>query len=87
MSKSSATPSGRRTPFSFASRCANATIFSVGARRVLTEVGEVRQHEVDSEMLVTREGETRIDEQPLAPDLVQRHVLADLAEPAERDDA
>ena len=38
-------------------------------------------------MLVAREREPGVDEDALAAELVERHVLADLAEPAERDDA
>src|SRR6185503_20630636 len=50
------------------------------------EVGEVGQHEVDAEVLVTRERETRVDDDALVADLEDGHVLPDLAESAERDD-
>ena len=55
------------------------------ARRV-AQVAEVGQHEVDAEHLVAREAEARIDQDPLAVLLDHGHVLADLAETAERDD-
>ena len=51
------------------------------------EVADVREQEVDAEVLVARERETRVDDDHLSPGLVDRHVLADLAEAAERDDA
>ena len=44
------------------------------------------QDEIDAEMLVAREREPRVDDDDLAAELVDRHVLADLAEAAERDD-
>src|SRR3954467_9527547 len=52
----------------------------------LPEVLEVRQDQVDAEVLVTREGEPRVDDhdRPLA--FVRGHVLADLTEASERDD-
>ena len=50
------------------------------------EVADVREQEVDAEVLVARERETRVDDDHLSPGLVDRHVLADLAEAAERDD-
>ena len=51
------------------------------------EIVEVRQHEVDAEMLVAREREPCIDDDRVAAVLVDGHVLPDLAEAAERDDA
>ena len=51
------------------------------------EVAEVRQDQVDAEVLVAREREAGVDDQQLAGDLEDGHVLADLAEPAERDHA
>ena len=56
-------------------------------QRPILEIREVRQHEVDAEVLVAREGEPGVDQDPLPVELVERHVLADLAEPAERNDA
>ena len=50
------------------------------------EVREVRQHQVDAEMLVAREREARVDDDALVADLEHGHVLPDLAEAAERDD-
>ena len=52
----------------------------------LAEVREVRQDEVDAEMLVAREREPGVDDDDRAVRLVDGHVLADLAEAAERDD-
>ena len=51
------------------------------------EVGEVGQHEVDAQVLVAREREARVDDDHVVAELVDGHVLADLAEPAERNDA
>ena len=45
------------------------------------------QDEVDAEVLVAREREPGVDDDDLAAVLVDGHVLADLAEAAERDDA
>ena len=50
------------------------------------EVADVRKQEIDPEMLVSREREAGIDHEHLSPGLVHRHVLADLAQAAERDD-
>ena len=50
------------------------------------QVSEVGENQVDAEVLVPREREPRIDHDRLAPGLEDGHVLADLAEPAERDD-
>ena len=57
-----------------------------GADAAPLEVADVRQQEVDTEVLVAREGEPRVDDDDLVPELVDGHVLADLAEAAERDD-
>ena len=54
---------------------------------LIFEMREVGEHEVDAEVLVAREGEPCVDQEPLPVELVQGHVLADLAEPAERNDA
>ena len=51
------------------------------------EVAEVRQHEVDAEMLVAREGQACVDDDDVLVQLEDGHVLADLAEPAEGNDA
>ena len=55
--------------------------------RVVLQVREVGKDEVDAEVLVAREREPGVDEDAATLGLVQRHVLADLAEAAERDDA
>ncbi len=55
--------------------------------RSVLEMREVGQHQVDAEVLVPWEGKPGVDQDPLPVELVQGHVLADLAEPAERDDA
>ena len=52
----------------------------------LAEVREVGQDEVDAEMLVAREREPGVDDDDRAVGLVDGHVLADLAEAAERND-
>ena len=51
------------------------------------EVADVRQEQIDPEVLVPREREARVDDDDLAAELVHGHVLPDLAEAAERDDA
>ena len=53
----------------------------------VAQVAEVGQHEVDAHHLVAREAEPRIDQDALAVLLDHGHVLADLAEAPERDDA
>ena len=55
--------------------------------RFALEVGDVGQDEVDAEVLVAREREPGVDDDDVAAVLVDGHVLADLAEAAERDDA
>ena len=50
------------------------------------EVAEIREDQVDAEVLVPRERKARIDDDRLAVSLVDSHVLADLAEAAEGDD-
>ena len=55
------------------------------ARRI-AQVAEVGQHEVDAQHLVAREAEPGVDQDALAVLLDHGHVLADLAETAERDD-
>ena len=57
---------------------------AVGA---ILEVAEVREDEVDAEMLVARECQARVDDDDVFPQLEDGHVLADLAEPAEGNDA
>jgi len=42
---------------------------------------------IQPEVLVARECKSRVHDDDLVPELVHRHVLADLAEAAERDDA
>ncbi len=50
------------------------------------EIADVRQQEVDTQVLVARERESRIDDDDLVSHLEDGHVLADLAEATERDD-
>ena len=50
------------------------------------QVADVGQEKVDTQVLVAREGEARVHDDDLARGLVHGHVLADLAEAAERDD-
>ena len=50
------------------------------------EVRDVRQKEVDAEVLVARERKPGVDDDDLVVELVDGHVLPDLAESAERDD-
>ena len=54
---------------------------------VLAQVGEVGQHEVDAHHLGGREAQPDVDDDDPAVVLDDGHVLADLAEPAEREDA
>jgi hypothetical protein len=54
---------------------------------VLLEVGRVRDHKVDPEHLGIREGQATVDHKDLAGGIDGRDVLADLAHPAQRDDA
>jgi hypothetical protein len=58
-----------------------------GAHVLVVEVAEIREDHVDAEVLVARERHAGIDDDHLAGDLVDRHVLSNLAEPAERDHA
>ena len=55
--------------------------------RAVPEIREVREDEVDAEVLVTRKRETGVDDEGAALVLEHGHVLSDLAEPAERDHA
>jgi hypothetical protein len=50
------------------------------------EVPEIRQDEIDAEMLVSGEREPGVDHDPVVADLEHGHVLPDLAEAAERND-
>ncbi len=43
------------------------------------EVAEVRQHEVDAEVLVAREGKAGVDDDDVLAELEDGHVLSDLA--------
>ena len=54
---------------------------------VLLEVGDVGDDEVDAEHLLVGEHEAAVDDDDLVAVLEDVHVLADLAHPAERDDA
>ena len=55
--------------------------------RALAQVGEVGQHEIDAELIGSREHQARVDDDDAVVVLDHRHVLADLAQPAEREDA
>ena len=52
----------------------------------LAQVGEVREHQVDPQHLGGREPQPRVDDDDPAVVLDDRHVLADLAQAAERQD-
>ena len=54
---------------------------------VLDDVADVRDDEVDAEHVLGREHEAAVDGDDVVAVLEQHHVLADLAETAERDDA
>ena len=68
---------------------ADVVLVSVGehdsANRSFAQVAEVRQDQVDPEVLVSRERHAGVDDDALVAELVDRHVLADLPEPAEGD--
>ena len=53
---------------------------------VVRRYAEVRQDEVDAELLVAREREPGVDDDDVVAVLVDGHVLPHLAEPAERND-
>ena len=53
----------------------------------LPEVGVVRQDEIDAQVLVARERETRVHDDDLVSELVDGQVLADLAESPEGDNS
>ena len=55
--------------------------------RVVAQIGEVRQDQVDAQHVELGEHDARVDHQDLVLDLEEHHVLADFAQPAERDDA
>ena len=57
-----------------------------GVDAAVAQIADVRQDEVDAEMLVARECEARVDDDDLVAVLVDGHVLADLAEAAQWDD-
>ncbi len=52
----------------------------------LAQVGEVGQHQIDPELVGRREHQPGVDHDDAAVVLDDHHVLADLAEPAERQD-
>ena len=54
---------------------------------VIAKIGEVRQHQVDSQHLGGREHQTGVDHDDPPVVLDDGHVLADLAQPPERQDA
>ena len=58
-----------------------------GVDAAVAEVADVRQDEIDAEVLVARESETRVHDHDVVAVLVDGHVLADLAEAAKRNDA
>ncbi len=51
----------------------------------VAQVAEVGKDQVDAQMLVAREREPGVDHERLSGELEDGHVLAHLAEPAERD--
>ena len=53
----------------------------------VSQVGEVGQHEVDAEHLGGREAQADVDHDDRVVVLQDHHVLADLAQAAERQDA
>src|SRR5438132_9025784 len=53
----------------------------------LDDVADVRDHKVDAEHILGRKHESAIDGDDVVAVLEQHHVLADFAEPAERDHA
>ena len=55
------------------------------ANRAVAQVAEVGKDQVDPEVLVARERHAGVDDDALVAELIDRHVLADLAQPAERD--
>ena len=70
-----------------------ADVILVGVREdhrehvAVAQVAEVGEDEVDAEVLVAREREAGVDDDRLAAELEDGHVLPDLAESAERDHA
>ncbi len=58
----------------------------VDVRGALDQVGEVGQDEVDAVLLLRREAQTDVDHDDVVALLDDRHVLADLTEPAQRQD-
>ena len=57
------------------------------ALALVPQVGDVGHHEVDAEHLLVGEHQAAVDDDDLVAELEDRHVLADLADAAERDDA
>ncbi len=55
--------------------------------RALAQVGEVGQHEIDADHLGGREAQAHVDDHDPAVLLDDRHVLADLSQPSEGQDA
>jgi hypothetical protein len=53
----------------------------------VAQVREIREDEIDTEVLVARKRETGVDDKACALVFEDGHVLADLAEPTERDDS
>src|SRR5581483_2413956 len=53
----------------------------------VAQVRQIRKHEIDAEVLVAREREPGVDDDAPVLVLEHRHVLADLAQSAERDHA
>ena len=53
----------------------------------VAQVGEVRQDEVDAELIRRREHQPGVDDDDPAVELDDHHVLADLTEPAQRKDS
>ena len=53
---------------------------------LVAQVGDVRHDEVDAVHLLLGEHQAAVDDDDLVGELEDRHVLADLADAAERDD-
>ncbi len=70
-------------------QCADVVLVAVGEHDrldvlgPLAQVGEVRQHQVDSELVRRREHQAGVDDDDPPLVLDDGHVLADLAQPAE----
>ena len=74
-------------------QCAEVVLVAVGDHDrldvvdALAQVGEVRQHQVDAQLLGGREAQAGVDDHDPVAVLDDRHVLADLADASQREDA